>query len=477
MHHHTSPIITPTFATVRLSTRAGVSLLSGVALLGLVGCPPNDPPQDPVLAGYAVDCTPEKPDDDLLCVPKADWECEHKDYYVRESICARFYGGTPSEYDGLPKLAKIDPDGDGPKAPTADLNCYDLPKGVKSGNQNVSGCDDCRVCGNQADGYINVGQAQGYGWDEYPWCPIDSNELAAPGGLCNPDGGEPTTGQVEPTTGGEEPTDGQPGMGDPGVWICMGSWTISGVMTDSFGFETETVIPFANTGAPACVEATDQSSALDACIKLCEAENAVHVQDDINNDYQVWDPQFDCTILNGWTHEETSDPSVCMGGGPNHLTDAKPFTVEATLEIGDKMGTSDGMSGLVDFEVGECPRAGSCQVSLKDLRTWSQTVRGELNTTDGSSLPFEVTDVEVRLLQPALGVLDRSTGEVTFRDDMFASISTGSASLVGAPLTDGLDRAAFVIEGARGRLDGRQLTLHLEWASEGVRLSLRLLAR
>jgi hypothetical protein len=162
---------------------------------------------------------------------------------------------------------------------------------------------------------------------------------------------------------------------------------------------------------------------------------------------------------------------------PTGNPEEPPFIVDATLEIGDSMATSDGMSGLVDFEVGECPRAGSCEVALKDLRTWSQTVRGELNTADGSSLPFEVTDVEVRLLQPALGELNRRTGEVTFRDDVFASISTGSASLVGAPLTNGLDRAAFVIEGAHGLWDGRQLTLQLEWASEGVRLSLRLSAR
>lgn len=58
--------------------------------------------------------------------------------------------------------------------------------------------------------------------------------------------------------------------------------------------------------------------------------------------------------------------------------------------------------------------------------------------------------------------------------DLFASISAGRTALDGKPLSEGVERALFIVEGAEGTWDGRQLTLDLRWVGVGMSLSLKL---
>jgi len=88
-----------------------------------------------------------------------------------------------------------------------------------------------------------------------------------------------------------------------------------------------------------------------------------------------------------------------------------------------------------------------------------------------------VADLELDLLQPVLGEMDPATGVVRFPGkDLFASISAGSTALDGKPLSEGVERALFIVEGAEGTWDGRQLTLDLRWVGAGMSLSLELSA-
>lgn len=134
--------------------------------------------------GYVVDCTPEIQGDPMVCITKEDWNCSQRDFYVRESICALLFNGVPSEYDGKPQMSTIDLDGKGPQMPVGEFDCVNLPEGVLSGYQGLLSCDDCRVCGNQLEGYNSIGYGKGYGWDDLAFCPDNYEALGGPGGLC-----------------------------------------------------------------------------------------------------------------------------------------------------------------------------------------------------------------------------------------------------------------------------------------------------
>lgn len=61
--------------------------------------------ENPTAPGYYVECHPDLQGHQLVCMHGNDFDCSVRDYYVRESICADRWGGTPADYDGKPELA------------------------------------------------------------------------------------------------------------------------------------------------------------------------------------------------------------------------------------------------------------------------------------------------------------------------------------------------------------------------------------
>ena len=406
-----------------------------------------------IAPGYAVDCTPDIPDDSLVCISQADWSCAQRGFYVRESICAKLLGGTPKDYDGKPKVVKYQG--------LTELDCADPPEGLLFGWEGLDSCDDCRVCGNQLYGWNSKQQPDEESWNEWKFCPDSYEELAAPGGLC-----EDAAPDDSPTTGNDEGT---------GIWKCTNSWTISGTMTDNNPPVSQDVSSMSPPGVPDCVNATDESIAQDSCFDLCEFKDSAYVKEDENSEAKSWDP-FPCADLYNFTPVEALDASECHLGTPMWMTVPTPFTARANLTIGDATASSDQLSGLMEFTIGACPAdGGPCDVSLTALVAGTRTIHGDLDMSATKSLPFTVSDLEVQMLQPVLGELNPVTGVVTFPGkDLFVTISTGVTSLDGMPVSSGLDRKLIVIEDAAGRWNGRQLSLDLNWRSREASLSVQV---
>lgn len=418
------------------------------------------------LPGYAVDCLPDNPADPPVCISRADWNCPLRGHYFREAICAGALGGTPSEYDGEPQMIKVDPDGVGPAAPTSEIYCDKLPEGVIAGQVGDTPCNDCNVCSMQLKGYFDWSFKQGYGWDEFAWCPGSYDAISEQ--ICDD---EDTVDA--PTTGGDDA-----GTGGSGIWKCIGSWTISGTMNETSPPQSSTDVSMSPPGVPDCVFATDELDAEGMCLSLCQIKNESYSDEAMESPSKNWEP-FNCTDLSNFTPIEATDPSECSGGGPMALTDPTPFTANATLTIGGTTTTSDQLGGLMDFTIEVCPATHpSCDVWITEIRTDARTVNGVHADVSGSRVPFSVADLEVRLLQPVLGKWERRSGLITFPGkDLFATISTGDVTLDGAVVSSGLDHVLFEVEGAQGTWDGRQLTLDLPWRKDGLSLSLQIAAR
>ena len=419
------------------------------------------------IPGYAVDCRPEDPKEPLVCIPQANWECPLRGNYFREAACAEALGGTPSEYDGKPEIVKVDPDGVGPAEPTTGIHCDALPEGVIAGPLDSPPCDDCNVCTLQLHGHDKWAVKQGYGWDEFPWCPDSYDSIFEQICSSGESAGTPTTG-----------ADDSGGPDDSGIWKCMGSWTVIGTMHETNPPESWTETPMSPFGIPDCVLATDEVDAEGACISLCKAKDEGYSQIAEASDWKIWE-HFDCAVLEPFTPIETNDPSECAGGGPMALTDPAPFTANGILKIGETTATSDQLGGLMEFTIDTCPEGqGWCDVSITEIRTDARTVNGVHVGRSGVKAAFTITDLEVRMLQPVLGQWERRTGLVTFPgEDLFATISTGEVTLDGALISHGLDHVLFEVEHAQGKWDGQQLTLELPWRKDGLAMSLQLTSR
>lgn len=436
-------------------------------------------PPEKLQPGFVVECRPDLSGDQLVCMSDMAWGCPlpQAEYYIREAVCAHLWGGTPADYDGKPIMKKgqyegyIDcADHPNPNAPIEDDPMTEedeyLPEIRNGWAWGGSDCTDCNVCGMQAAGWIeDLGPPDA--WDEIPWCPgraydpqigpyLDQDALNA---YCN--------GQTSPTTG-EDPTGGPPGTG---IWACVGSMEICGTMTENCVFPSETVVCMAPGGLPDCVEA-DETSAKSECQKLCNTKNTNQIN--MQTDCSIWDPQYNCS-LDKFVPYEVMDPlTECSNGGPMSPLDQVPFTVMGELAISDGTAFSNNLSGLMELSVGPCPK-GICDVLLTDLSATASAVHGVYTIEDGQGtptlVPFVISDLEIRLLQPVLGEVNKQTkGKdkvVTFPgEDLFVTISAGPTTLDGMPLSAGVDREVFVIEDIQGTMYDHKLTLDLHWETE-----------
>jgi hypothetical protein len=255
-----------------------------------------------------------------------DWDCSLYEYYVREAICADQWGGTPSQYDGKPervgepspKITSCDklpkPVSDDPKTPEDET----VPL-IRFGYEGNATCDDCRMCNAQYRGWVEDGAIKGASenWKELDHiCPPKGKtdgqgnhdgeaDLAMISAFCA-GGGEPGL----PTTG---PKDDVP---TPGIWICNGSPSICGTMTDTFGGVTMEKRCMAAL-VPDCVEANDEPGAKTACVDLCKDKDAQHAEEAAKSGgAKTWNPPFPCADLQGIAPAKAEDPAtMCSGGG------------------------------------------------------------------------------------------------------------------------------------------------------------------
>ncbi|MCY1011509.1 hypothetical protein OV079_39300 [Nannocystis pusilla] len=428
---------------------------------------------DPVWPGYVVECTPDVSGDQLVCITQDDWDCSARGHYVRESICADLWGGTPADYDGKPQLSGAPFQGvvdcanlPAPAADDPDTEDDESVPEIRDG-WFMSGCDDCRACGNQVAGWLNDNMPKD-AWNELSWCPAKNglNDYEVLEQWCE--------GGTDPTGGPEEPP-------STGIWICNGSPTICGVMTDTFPPTTEQERCMPPGLVPDCVTADSEQTAANSCYELCVFKNQGHQTEADNSETKIWSPTFPCGDLYNFTPTEATHPlTMCSGSGPMWLEDPLSFAASAELTIGGGSASTNELNGVLDFSLAACPPGVLvCDVSLNDIRAGSAEVHGLYTTRDANgattSVPFAVSDLEVRLLQPVLGELNQRTGLVTFSDaDLFATVSTGGVTLDGMPLSAGVDGAVVVVDGARGTWNGQQLQLDLNWSSQGMSLWLRI---
>ena len=224
---------------------------------------------------------------------------------------------------------------------------------------------------------------------------------------------------------------------------------------------------------PTCVNANDEADASSNCFDACDSINIPYQKEADNSDSKNWAP-LPCADLNDFTPLETFSPFECYGGGPINPP-STPFTAVGTLVMGDITATTDQLSGMMDFKVDACAEsAATCSVSLTTLQAAPRTMRGSVHRASGRAASFAVADLQVELLQSAVGELDQRTGAITFRESIFATVSAGPTTLDGLPLSTGLHQALFVVRGARGHWDGKHLNLDLRWSLGDTVLSLSL---
>lgn len=409
------------------------------------------------------------------------WGCPlpQGEYYIREAVCAQFWGGTPADYDGKPalKTGKFDgyidcadhPDANAPieDDPMTEEDEY-LPEIRNGWNWGDSDCSDCQVCDLQLAGWWDENGPEGV-WDEIPWCPGKGGPPSFP----DYDALNAYCGLPSPTTG-EDPTGGP----SSGVWACVGSANICGTLSDSCPPPSETQTCM-STSISDCVIA-DQSSAKSKCQELCDNKNGLYVG--MENECKTWNPQFDCSPDNFDPYEVVDPMTECSNGGPMWFQDPAPFTVMGELSLGDGTASTNSLGGLMDLSVGPCPN-GLCDVSLNDIYATASEVHGVYTTEDGQGmstlLPFVISDLEIRLLQPLLGEVNKKTKgknkAVVFPgEDLFVTISTGSTALDGMPLSAGIDHEVFVIKDVQGTMYDHKLTLDLHWETEAMSLWIQI---
>lgn len=439
-------------------------------LAALAGCGDNIwgpivTPTPNTLPGYAIDCTPLISDDPLVCIPQDDWTCGQADYYLRKSICAGFFDGTPSDYvgDKAPEMSEYDADGAGPMKPITVLDCGQLPDDVLNGWTGGEGCDNCRICEEQISKSVYADPKTNE-WTELEICPATNDQLHQPGGLCESNGGDAT-----PTTSDGE---GEPA---PGLWKCMGSWTIEGTTIETNPPESEIVSPLSPDGVPVCVNATDASDATANCISYCNEVDQWYEDQAMNSDFKLWVP-FPCDDLANFIPLATNDPSECWDGVPMNPQTPTPFAAEAILTLGDSSATAEAIRGSMQFSIGACSDdEDTCDLEVTELRAQQPTLHGEYQVTRSESLDFAVHGLETQMLQPLRGKLTRSSGAVSFAGErLFTTISVANVTLAGKPISAGHTRELFVVDDLSGAWDGQHLTLRLQWRSELAALTVAL---
>ncbi|WP_434422859.1 hypothetical protein [Nannocystis pusilla] len=459
----------------------------------------------------------------LVCMAKDDFDCINYSPpydvvggrpYIKQALCAQAWGGVPGDYAGMSH-----PLGDGiahepvivsgngtvdcffwnelgahrsPNSSPEDKpetaidestaiikNLYDDP---------VQGhwCDDCHICWRQLEGWWRALYPDDK-WNDYPWCPGKGDNIVDQAAYLAMEANnciaESTTGD-NPTTGGDSTTEEPP---EYGTYVCNGASTIGGTMYDTFPGADSPVKHCMGPDnlPPPCVIATEMS-AQSECEDYCDTVNMIHANEAAKDTtYKTWSP-LDCAQVYNFTAPETLDPkNDCFGGAPMpSFFNPLPLLAAGEITIGNGSASSDDLTGLLAVELdGSCPlTSASCRISITELVSLNATIQGLYNTRDAagaivSSVPFTLTNLHVRLAQPAHGEFSPRSGVVSFPTDaLYLSITTGEVTLDGVTVNAGGDAGLFMVDGVRGVWNGQQLTLDITWANAPVSIWLHATA-
>jgi len=235
---------------------------------------------------------------------------------------------------------------------------------------------------------------------------------------------------------------------------------------------------------PSCRTATDEMDAREKCEELCGWIDC-YWENTATLNMTSW-MHFDCDYF-----ADSNPPPVelavgddvyeiCFDHGP---MDHDPNTMMCTAGVADLYvkltganANSSMLGGIMEFSVAPCPiTTPVCNITVGKLSSVSNPIQGSYD--DGTPSSFEVDKARFKLLQPVMGKLNKSTGEVSFpNDDFYVAVSTGQTVLDATTIHSGFEDVVYVFKDVTGSWDGTQLILNLRWENDDVALDIRLFA-
>lgn len=265
-----------------------------------------------------------------------------------------------------------------------------------------------------------------------------------------------------------------------GPWRCIGSGS------SACGMAEENNVPSAICPIPAdaavgtdvCVLAVDEEDASEKCTKQCIGMNGAFLLDDSeSSSYEVTE-ELQCDVYDAtdmvWV--ENVDAECAFAHVYPGLVTPTPFDFSASLVTNS--GGSTGISGhygSLDFLISNCS-SGQCDISINDIMLPYSSYNGSFSNST-TSLSYSVSGLQVRLLKPVLGVLNESTGGVTFPTSPFeVMVSTGGIILDTVPMSP-IDEVFFAADQVVGNYRRGILTLNINYNTIDANMALTITTR
>ncbi|MBZ5708911.1 hypothetical protein [Nannocystis pusilla] len=229
-----------------------------------------------------------------------------------------------------------------------------------------------------------------------------------------------------------------------------------------------------------CVQAYDETEALEKCESFCGKAQTDHANDlaahnkDIDQSHggvgklQFETPQFECTI--------DGDPHVLsvwdpVNDGECFYEDAYPyltwggttglFAAQASSTFTMNGGSAGNQTILatIGYEITNCVND-ICDVTIDALEGVQSDISGIFTAADGSQTTYTLADLDFSLKQTVRGRYYQARGTIVFADSPFvANVRVGSATIGGTAM--GTWDQLAVVEQAVGSLRGSSLVLNL----------------
>ncbi len=416
-----------------MSTKQTALIASIFALgAGLVGCGYiKFGEEEQVLPGVILDCDANGTSDEpkMLCMPATDEFCHDSSRYVWRAHCALSFGGAPIDYMGNVSIVhEIATDGDTDGSPGetyTECNAWaaeeDMPPDVSpsQGLSTYTECNNCRLCRMQIHNYEKYGPESG--WGELDWCPPTFKKVED---FCEDDIAIP--GDSGSGSGGEF---------DSGIWMCIGSWNVQGVMTDwSFDPPSKKTVSMSPPGLSSCVIAEDMDDAAASCEQLCwTLDESYQKQADLNNNL-VWS-SLSCASLGSFIPEKPINPiQECYGGGPMGSIADVPFQVNLEFVAAEAVDQSleIDLSGNLVIDQAECSDA-SCDLGISRMVLDPASFSGSYPVQGSSPIAFDLNSLAITLARPLHARLDSSNGDLEFSGrSITIEVSAASVALEGS---------------------------------------------
>ncbi len=415
--------------------------------------------------GRWVQCIPEDPEQQKLCIPVEDTLCSQETdynvdgkYHIR-SQCAKAFGGIPSDY----------PDafvGDNDQCPywhyhsnpeeipeDATINkILPVPSHTDENNEIIPACTYCNFCYRQAEAGFSSD------WDEIDTCAGMTTLEVTTSDYCLQNS-EP---MPEPEPEPEEQ-----------VWKCFGASQVCATMTNSSSFPADETEICLSGPQPPCVVAANVYDARDACAAHCSNVDDSYMSQADNNPDLSWsglncDPEL-------FIPATTEDPDVeCYGGGPMAGTTAHSVLASLSLSTSDGLSTTvDELVGVMTLDMPPCTST-SCSLSIEGLYLASATRSGILRDYEGMTYTYAIDDLALSIDRTAVGVIDLGSGDVDFTDATLGlQWATGTISLDGMELGR-IPTQTEEINEIYGLLETDRLALQISYQTDAGQIDLSI---